>query len=86
VGSPTNRRDQAHRHGVLGRLYQLCLDGARPAEELPAYLRDRLITRLHGEGWTDVEIAVHTYMTLYTTVRIRNRLGLSPNAAERGAA
>lgn len=72
--------------GVQGRLYQECLNGRAPAEELPAYLRARLLTRLHGQGWTDLEIAVHTRMTLYTTARIRNRLGLSPNTSERGAA
>jgi hypothetical protein len=82
----TNWRDYAHHPGVLGRLYQLCLEGRRPAEELPAYLRDRLLTRLHAQGWTDLDIAVHTYMTLYTTVRIRSRLELSPNHENRGAA
>lgn len=82
----TNWRERARRHGVLGRLYQLCLEGKRPAEELPPYLRDRLLTRLHSEGWTDLDIAVCTYMTLYTTVRIRERLGLSANHETRGAA
>lgn len=78
-------RDRDH-PGLLGRLYRTCLAGRAPAEELPTYLRERLVTRLHGEGWTDLQIAVHTYMTLYTTVRIRSRLGLSPNTSERGAA
>lgn len=72
--------------GELGRHYQLCLHGKRPAEELPTYLRARLVGRLHTLGWTDREIAVHTYMTLYTTVRIRERLGLSANHAQKGAA
>jgi hypothetical protein len=65
----------------MGGLYRACLDGQLPAEELPAYLRERLVTRLHGYGWADVEIAVHCRMTTYTTARIRSRIGLSPNTA-----
>lgn len=80
-----NRRDRDH-PGVRGRLYQTCLAGRAPAEELPTHLRERLLTRLHGEGWTDLQIAVHTYMTLYTTVRIRERLGLSANHSQKGVA
>lgn len=78
-------RDRDH-PGVLGRLYRTCLAGRAPAEELPTYLRERLLARLHGDGWTDLDIAVHTRMTLYTTVRIRERLGLSANHEKRGAA
>lgn len=78
-------RDDA-RTGVLGAHYLACLYGQLPAEVLPTHLRARLLARLHGEGWTDVEIAAHTRMTLYTTARIRKRLGLSPNTVERGAA
>jgi WhiB family transcriptional regulator, redox-sensing transcriptional regulator len=82
----SRRRRAADNPGVMGRLYQLCLDGKQPAEALPAYLRERLVTRLHAQGWTDLDIAVHTYMTLYTTVRIRERLGLSANTNQKGAA
>ena len=82
---PAILRDQA-RCGALGGTYRACMDGQLPAEELPAYLRARLLTQLHALGWTDLEIAVHTRMTLYTTARIRDRLGLSPNISERGAA
>jgi hypothetical protein len=79
-------RDEQARKGLLGTLYQACLAGRLPAEELPTYLRARLVARLHSQGWTDLEVAVHTRMTLYTTVRIRERLGLSSNAHQKGAA
>lgn len=81
--TPYSRRD---RPGVMGRLYRACLDGDLPAEELPTRLRERLVTRLHEQHWSDLEIAVHTRMTLYTTVRIRSRLGLAPNEAQKGVA
>lgn len=66
--------------------YRACLDGLAPAEVLPAADRERLVWVLHRRGWTDLEIASHTSMTTYTTARIRSRLGLEPNHAQRGAA
>jgi hypothetical protein len=67
-------------------LYAGCLSGQLPAEALSTADRDRLVRLLHRRGWTDTQIAVHTSMTTYTTVRIRSRLGLSPNDAQKGAA
>jgi WhiB family redox-sensing transcriptional regulator len=80
------RSRNADKPGAMSRLYRSCLEGVLPAEELPTHLRERLLTRLHAQNWTDLDIAVHTRMTLYTTVRIRERLGLSPNHEKRGAA
>lgn len=60
-------------------LYRLCLAGREPAESLPTAERSALVAELHGLRWTDQEIADHTRMTLYTTARIRARLGLSPS-------
>lgn len=66
--------------------YTACLSGQLPAESLPTTDRERLIQVLHGRGWTDVEIAVHTSMTTYTLARIRNRIGLTANVAQKGVA
>lgn len=60
-------------------LYQACLAGREPAESLPTRQRELLVAELCTTGWTDRQIASHTRMTLYTTARIRARLGLSPN-------
>jgi hypothetical protein len=67
-------------------LYRKCLDGHEPAESLPTLERQRLLLVLHNRGWSDTEIAVHCRMTLYTTARIRSRIGLSPNEAWKGVA
>lgn len=66
-------------------LYLACLRGREPAEVLLPRDRERLVRRLHMAGWSDVEIATHCRMSTYTTVRIRARLGLSPNS-EQGVA
>lgn len=68
------------------RLFNACLAGDLPAEELPTDLRQQLVSHLHGLGWTDLEIAVHCRMSTYTTGRIRSRLDLAPNFHEQGAA
>lgn len=67
-------------------LYRKCLDGHEPAEALPTYDRHRLVLTLYNRGWTDVQIAVHTRMTTYTTARIRGLIGVKPNAAWKGVA
>jgi hypothetical protein len=61
------------------KLLSACRAGLEPAEALPSYARDWLVTDLVCEGWTDVEIATWTRMTTYTTTRIRERLRLSAN-------
>jgi hypothetical protein len=61
--------------------WRLALNGDWPAEALSTADRARLVRILHKRGWTDVEIAVHTRMTTYTTGRIRARLGLAPNTS-----
>lgn len=60
-------------------LYERCLAGREPAESLPCKQRELLVAELCTAGWTDLQIAGHTRLTLYTTARIRARLGLSPN-------
>lgn len=67
-------------------LYRRCLDGHEPAESLPTLDRRRLVLTLHNRGWTDVQIAVHTRMTTYTTARIRSLIGLKPNETWKGVA
>jgi len=62
------------------QVYALCLAGHLPAEILPSGRRRLLIHELHTLGWTDLEIASHTRMTLYTAARLRDQLGLAPNA------
>lgn len=59
--------------------YRAALVGELPAEALPTHVRAHLIANLHRHGWTDTEIAAHTRQTLYTTARIRQRIGLAPN-------
>lgn len=53
--------------------------GDLPAEALSQRERDALIADLHRHGWSDLRIAEHTSLSLYTTGRILDRLGLQPN-------
>lgn len=62
------------------RLWVKCWEGKEPAEVLSTRDREDLVWHLHEQSLTDVEIAGHTRMTLYTAARIRGRLGLRPNA------
>lgn len=71
------------RKSLTRRLAEL---GEIPAEALSTREREALVRKLHGLGWTDVEIATHTRMTTYTTGRIRSRLGLAAHPTKRGAA
>lgn len=61
------------------RLIHMAMEGILVAEELTTKARERLFTELHSLGWTDLEMAVHTRTTPYTTARIRDRLGLTAN-------
>lgn len=72
---------QAPRPSPTGR-YRAALAGQTPAETLRVDERERLVATLHRCGWTDAQIAAHTRMTLYTTGRIRTRLGLKPHPPE----
>lgn len=54
--------------------YRAVLDGTEPAEALTTADRHRLVTALHAASWTDLDIASHTRMTLYTAARIRGDL------------
>jgi hypothetical protein len=65
-----------------GLLYRLCLAGREPAELLTRTQREDLVHQLHCLGWTVDEIAAHTRMTVYTTGRILDRLGLPMVPAE----
>lgn len=68
------------------KVYNACYRGELPAETLDTAAREHLVYDLWLKGWTDVEIATHTSMTLYTTARIRARLGLAPHRARKEAA
>lgn len=68
---PGNRADY--------RTWQQCCAGELPAEKLSTRDREDLITELYELGWPDSEIAEHTRLSTYTTARIRDRLGLTPN-------
>jgi len=66
--------------------YRKALDGREPAESLSSPERERLMRVLCALGWTDVHIAMHTLWTVYTVVRIRERLGLVQNKQNTTAA
>lgn len=57
-------------------LWRACLDGREPAESLSMEQRERLVALLLGRGWPLDVIAVHTFMTTYTTARICDRIRL----------
>ncbi|MGW4525146.1 hypothetical protein [Amycolatopsis sp. NPDC004378] len=67
------------------RLIDACRRGQLPAELLEQADREHLVYDLWADGWTDVEIAQHTFMTTYTTGRIRDRLGVPAHPSTRGA-
>ena len=71
------RRPPGVRSGRL--LWEACCAGREPAEALDPRDREDLVAGLVEHGWTDVEIAVHTHMSTYTTARIRDRIGARPN-------
>lgn len=73
----------AARSGAL--LWQLCCAGREPAESLDTRDREDLVAALVERGWSDVQIAVLTRMSTYTTARIRERVATAAEAA-RGAA
>ena len=64
-------------------LYLAALDGREPAEALTTRDRATLVFELHWSGFTDFEIAERCRMTLYTTARIRDRIGLPANPGKR---
>lgn len=53
-----------------------CWAGKEPAELLTRGERDLLLFELWMKGWTDLQVSVHMKLTLFTTCRIRERLGL----------
>lgn len=63
-------------------LIAACWRGELPAEALDTSDREWLIGELHRAGWADVEIAAHTKLSTYTVGRIRERLGIEPNATD----
>lgn len=63
-----------------------CWAGTLPAEILTRGERDLLLLDLWRKGMTDVEIGVHMKQTLYTTCRIRSRLGLTARCSTQEAA
>jgi len=74
-----------HPPDTRAQLQIACWLGELPAEALTTVEREYLLFDLWSEGWTDVEIACHTRMTLYTTGRIRARLGLAAHPARERA-
>lgn len=69
---------------VVTRLWPECWAGTEPAEALDTGERELLVAFLHEAGHTDLQIAARTRMTLYTTARIRDRIGLAANAPVTG--
>lgn len=67
-------------------LRQQCLLGKLPAEMLTTEDREHVVHILWKRGWTDAEIASHTFTSTYTTARIRSRLKLAPHRPVEGAA
>ncbi len=67
-------------------LRQQCIRGELPAEVLTTEDREHVVHTLWKRGWTDAEIAAHTFMSTYTTARIRSRLKLAPHRPVEGAA
>ena len=61
------------------RLWRRCWEGREPAESLTPQDREDLIGHLHRAGWSDEDMARHTRLSMYTTARIRDRIGLAPN-------
>lgn len=61
-------------------LWQACCAGREPAEALDVRDREDLVASLVARGWSDVDIAVLTRMSTYTTTRIRERIGLPVDA------
>lgn len=55
-------------------LWRACLLGLEPAESLDTCDREDLVAQLVARGWSLVEIAVLTRMSLYTTARIADRI------------
>lgn len=70
----------AVRSGQL--LWRACCAGQEPAESLDVRDREDLVAGLVERGWSDVDIAVLTRMSTYTTARIRHRIGLRSATAE----
>jgi hypothetical protein len=62
----------AARSGAL--LWAACCAGREPAESLDPRDREDLVAELVARGWSDVQIAVLTRMSTYTTARIRQRV------------
>lgn len=82
VGRPNGRRPVPANASLVPRraewrAWERCWDGIEPAEALPTRDREDLVWQMHELGWSDAEIAEHTRMSLYTTARIRDRLGLA---------
>lgn len=63
-------------------LWRACCAGREPAESLDPRDREDLVAGLVERGWSDVDIAVLTRMSTYTTARIRHRIGLRAATAE----
>jgi hypothetical protein len=59
--------------------YVAALAGAIPGANLDMPDRYTLITDLHGIGWSDNLIALHTRGTLASITAARRRLGLGDN-------
>lgn len=67
-------------------LISRCWLGKEPAELLEPRERELLLFELWEQRWTDLQIATHMKQSLYTTCRIRERLGLPARRPRREAA
>lgn len=72
VPAAVRRPMSAARSGQL--LWAACCAGREPAESLDTHDREDLVAALADRGWSDVDIAVLTHMSTYTTARIRERV------------
>lgn len=66
-------------------LWAACCAGREPAEVLDPRDREDLVASLVERGWSDVQIAVLTRMSTYTTARIRVRVAARVVVQERAA-
>jgi hypothetical protein len=57
---------------------QAAYAGDEPGDALPTDQRHALVVVLHGEGYTDIDIAIRLRLTTYTATRIREALELPP--------
>jgi hypothetical protein len=74
--TPRDYLREPRRHWPLAM--QAAYAGDEPGDALPTDQRHALVVVLHGEGYTDIDIAIRLRLTTYTATRIREALELPP--------